>query len=161
MVDILSRPRVERTLGTEVRLQSALRFAPKTLGFDRDVLINTYMKRPAGLFVLVDRSTTPALRSKCSQPDRLMRSERDIRCSSRICLRSGCGLRILFEVPAGIWGKPHPIDVGFRVDVWISTDSQIRVATRQRGKAACKSIACSGLNGAPEEIRTAAPQILS
>ena len=26
-----------------------------------------------------------------------------------ICLRSGCGLRILFEVPAGIWGKPHPL----------------------------------------------------
>jgi hypothetical protein len=32
------------------------------------------------------------------------------------------GLPILFKVPAGIWGKPHPIDVGFRVDatfVWI------------------------------------------
>ena len=54
----------------------------------------------------------------------------------------GCGLRILFEVPAGIWGKPHPIDVGFRVDVHLredSSDSQIRVATRQRGKAAHKS----------------------
>ena len=67
------------------------------------------MKRPPGLFLLLDRSTTPALRSECSQADRLMRSERDIRCSSRICLRSGCGLRILFEVPAGIWGKPHPL----------------------------------------------------
>src|SRR3977135_1188855 len=38
-----------------------------------------------------------------------MRSERDIRCSSRICVASGGGLRILFEVPAGIWGKPHPL----------------------------------------------------
>ena len=49
------------------------------------------MKRPPGLFLLVDRSTTPALRSWCSQADRLMRSKRNIRCSSRIRLRSGCG----------------------------------------------------------------------
>ena len=39
-------------------------------------------------------------------------------------------------------GQAASIDVGFRVDVHVrvdSSDSQIRVATRQRGKAACKS----------------------
>jgi len=45
--------------------------------------LQSAMKRPPGLFPLLDRSTTPALRSYCSQADRLMRSERDIRCCAR------------------------------------------------------------------------------
>jgi hypothetical protein len=42
MVDILSRPRVEGLSARRSRLLSALRFVPKTLGYDRDVAINTY-----------------------------------------------------------------------------------------------------------------------
>jgi hypothetical protein len=42
MVDILSRPRVERTLGTEVTATVGSPLRAKTRGYDRDVAINTY-----------------------------------------------------------------------------------------------------------------------
>ena|ERR1700694_4615181 len=115
------------------------------------------MKRPPGLFLLLDRSTTPALRSWCSQADRLMRSERDIRCWSRICLRSGCGLRILFEVPAGIWGKPHPIDVGFNgafPDVVVTEEDLIAEGDKVVERSSAMATHKGALMGEPPTNKT-------
>jgi hypothetical protein len=154
MVDILSRPRVERTRhgGNDYSRLSASRqdtwLRPRC---------HKHLKRPPGLFLLVDRSTTPALRSLCSHADRLMRSERNIRCSSRICLRAGWATEFVWSAgrdlgqaasnSCRLQGR-RPPSCGF-----FGFANQSGYAAAWNGSLQV-AIACTGVNGAPDTVRT-------